>query len=140
MLKASIAYHYGWKALGTLVYTAPDALAKAKIADSVVRTRLAGLGLQFEKIHTEFFGVNACHAHLAPQVEETPEVQLRIGVRGRDRSRVDRFTRELIPLILNGPPAATGYGDGRPQVREVVAYWPALLQRNVIRTRVEVIE
>jgi hypothetical protein len=140
MLKASIAYHYGWKALGTLVYTAPDALAKAKIADSVVRTRLAGLGLQFEKIHTEFFGVNACHAHLAPQVEETPEVQLRIGVRDRDRSRVDRFTRELIPLILNGPPAATGYGDGRPQVREVVAYWPALLPRNVIQTRVEVIE
>jgi hypothetical protein len=46
----------------------------------------------------------------------------------------------LIPLVLNGPPAATGYGDGRPPVREVVAYWPALLPRNAIQTRVEVIE
>jgi hypothetical protein len=84
--------------------------------------------------------MNACHAHLAPQLAEPTEVQLRIGVRDRDRSKVDRFTRELIPLVLNGPPAATGYGDGRPPVREVVAYWPALLPRNAIQTRVEVIE
>jgi hypothetical protein len=52
---------------------------------------------------------------------------------------VDRFTRELIPLVLNGPPAATGFGDGRPAVREVVAYWPALLDRSEIETRVEVV-
>jgi hypothetical protein len=140
MLKVSISYHYGWKAVGTLVYTAPGALTKAGVADSVVRTRLSELGFKFEKIHTEFFGVNACHAHLAQQLGEPTEVQLRIGVRDRDRSKVDRFTRELIPLVLNGPPAATGYGDGRPPVREVVAYWPALLPRNAIQTRVEVIE
>ncbi len=27
-LKASVSYHYGWKAIGTLVYSAPDALAE----------------------------------------------------------------------------------------------------------------
>jgi hypothetical protein len=52
---------------------------------------------------------------------------------------VDRFTRELIPLVLNGPPGATGFGDGRPQAREIVAYWSALLPREEIATRVEVI-
>jgi hypothetical protein len=45
----------------------------------------------------------------------------------------------LIPLVLSGPPGATGYGDGRPRLREIVAYWPALLPREEISTRVEVI-
>ena len=139
LLKASISYHYGWKAVGTLVYSAPNALEKAQVADSVVRTRLAELNLAFEKIHTEFFGVNACHAHLAPPVEDPPEVQLRIGARGRNKAALDRFTRELIPLVLSGPPTATGYGEGRPQVREIVAYWPALVPRSIVEPRVEIV-
>ncbi len=65
---------------------------------------------------------------------------MRIGVRDPDRKAVDRFTRELIPLVLNGPPTATGFGEGRPPVREVVAYWPALIPRGEIQTRVEVVE
>jgi hypothetical protein len=53
---------------------------------------------------------------------------------------VDRFTREMIPLVLSGPPGATGYGEGRPRVREIVAYWSALVPREEMRTRVEVVE
>lgn len=140
LLKASVSYHYGWKAVGTLVYSAPDALLKAQTADHILRTRLNDSGLHFQKSHTEFFGFNACHAHLAPPVPELPEVQLRIGVRDSDRSLVERFTRELIPLVLSGPPGATGYGEGRPSVREIVAYWPTLVPRDAIKTRVEVIE
>jgi hypothetical protein len=138
-LKASISYQRGWKAIGTLIYSAPDALQKAQAADQIVRQRLADLSLQFEKIHTEFFGINACHAHLAPAIHEPAEVQLRIGARGHDKNALERFTRELIPLVLSGPPAATGYGEGRPQVREVVAYWPALVPRNAVTAKVEVI-
>jgi len=139
-LKVSISYHYGWKAVGTLVYSAPDALEKARAADRIVRDRLVGLGLKFENIYTEFFGVNACHGPAAVPCADPPEVQLRIGVRGADRKAVDRFTRELVPLVLSGPPTGTGYGEGRPKAREIVAYWPALLAREAVSTRVEVIE
>jgi hypothetical protein len=41
-LKLSISYADGWKAIGTLVYSWPQALEKAKAADAVVRRRLAG--------------------------------------------------------------------------------------------------
>jgi hypothetical protein len=138
-LKLSISYTDGWKAIGTLVYSWPQAVEKARTADRIVRERLAGLGLSFDEIHTELFGLNACNGGAAPPNPDPPEIQLRIGVRGPDRKAVDRFTRELIPLVLNGPPGATGFGDGRPPVREIVAYWPALIPREEIETRVEVI-
>jgi hypothetical protein len=139
-LKLSISYTNGWKAIGTLVYSWPQALEKARAADRIVRQRLADLGLQFDEIYTEFFGVNACLGPAAPPNPDPPEVQVKIGVQGADKRSVDRFTRELIPLVLNGPPGATGFGEGRPPVREIVAYWPALAPREEIVTRVEVVE
>ncbi len=138
-LKLSISYANGWKAVGTLVYSWPQALEKAQAADRIVRCRLRSLGLQFEEIYAELLGVNACHGPVAAPIADPPEVQLRMGVRGHDRKAVDRFTRELIPLVLSGPPGATGYGEGRPPVREIVAYWPALIPRKEIRTTVEVL-
>ncbi len=138
-LKLSIAYTAGWKATGTLVYSWPQAREKARAADAIVRRRLAALGLTFEEIYTEYLGIDACHGPAAPPNPDPPEVQVRIGVRGQDKKAVDRFTRELIPLVLNGPPGATGFGEGRPPVREIVAYWSALIPREEIATRVEVV-
>jgi hypothetical protein len=140
MLKASISYDAGWKASGTLVYSWPQAIEKARVADRITRQRLEQLGLRFDEIHSEYFGVNACHGPAARPVHDPPEVQVRISVRGSDKRAVDRFTREMIPLVLTGPPGGTGYGEGRPEVRQIVAYWPALIPRGEIRTRVEVVE
>jgi hypothetical protein len=138
-LKLSISYSNGWKSIGTLVYSWPQATEKAQVADRIVRRRLESLGLHFEEIHSEFLGVNACHGPVAHPCPNPPEVQLRIGVRSHDRRAVERFGRELIPLVLSGPPGATGYGDGRPPVREIVAYWPALIPREEIQSSIEVL-
>jgi hypothetical protein len=125
-LKVSISYHWGWKAIGTLAFPGPEARAKTAMAIATVRERLAGLNLNFDAIHSETIGDDTL-------------AQVRIGVRGEDRKAVDRFTREMIPLVLSGPPGGTGYGEGRPPVREVVAYWPALLDRSEVSARVEVL-
>jgi hypothetical protein len=140
-LKVSISYSAGFKAVGTLVYAWPDAYAKARAADQILRARLERLGLKFEQILTEFVGANATHGPLAGEPDaEAPEVQLRVGVRGEDRRSVERFTKEIAPLILTGPPAVTGFAGGRPKVEEVVAYWPALIPKTEIEARVEVTE
>jgi hypothetical protein len=139
-LKVSLSYFAGWKAIGTLVYSWPQALEKAKCADGIVRQRLRQLGLEFDCIETEYLGAGACHGPAAAPAGDPPEVELRIGVRGQDRAAVERFTRELVPLVLSGPPGATGYGEGRPPVREVVAYWPALVPRAEIEAATEVVE
>src|SRR2546423_4674526 len=140
-LKVSISYSAGFKAVGTLVYAWPDAYAKARAADQILRARLERLGLRFDQILTEFVGANAAHGPLAGEPSpEAPEIQLRVGVRGPDRASVERFTKEIAPLILTGPPAVTGFAGGRPKVEEVVAYWPALIPKTEIKPRVEVTE
>lgn len=139
--KVSIAYSAGWKAVGTLVYAWPDANEKAKAADGILRERLERLGLKFDVILTEFVGVNATHGHLSGEPSpDIPEVQLRFGVRGQNKADVERFTKELAPLILTGPPAVTGFAGGRPKVEEIMAYFPALIPKSLIETKVDIVK
>jgi len=132
-LKVSIAYSAGYRSVGTLVYAWPDAPAKARAAERVLRERLDRLGLAFDQVRADLVGWDSTHGHLVgPPPPDIPEVQLRVGVRGPDRRAVERFTRELAPLVLTGPPSATGFAGGRPRVQEVMAYWPALIRREVV--------
>jgi hypothetical protein len=138
-LKVSIAYSWGWKAVGTLVYAWPEAVDKARAADRILRKRLKALGLEFDQILTELVGVNATHGDLSGDPDpEIAEVMLRVGVRSRDRAPVERFTREIAPLVLTGPPSVTGFAGGRPQVEEIVAYWPALISRDRVEPNIRV--
>lgn len=139
MLKVSISYSAGYKAVGTLVYGWPDPVAKAREADRILRARLDRMGLRFDEIRTEFVGWNATHGDLAgPPPADLQEVELRIGVRAATRAPVEAFTRELAPLILTGPPTVTGFAGGRPRVQDVVAFWPALIERGEIEPFLEV--
>jgi hypothetical protein len=139
--KVSIAYSAGWKSVGTLVYSWPEACEKAKAADQILRKRIENLGLKFDVILTEFVGVNATHGHLSGEPSaDIPEVQLRIGVRGQNKADVERFTKEIAPLILTGPPSVTGFAGGRPKVEEIMAYFPALIPKSLIETKVEIVE
>lgn len=142
-LKVSASYADGYIAFGTLTYSAPDALDKAQAADGILRTRLQNLGLTFDEIRTEFVGVSACHGDIATRRSPAfipNEVMMRVGVRSRDYKAVERFGKELAPLILTGPPSVTGFAGGRPKPSEVVAYFPALISKHVIRPEVLVDE
>ncbi len=141
--KVSISYSAGFKAMGQMAYGWPDALKKARAADRILRERLDRLGLKFDAIRTEFLGAGACHGIEAaiPSAEiepHLPEVVLRVGVRSQDRKMVERFTREIAPLALSGPPVASGLGLGRPQVEEIIAFWPALIPKSEVQPEVAI--
>jgi hypothetical protein len=133
MLKVSVSYSDGYKATGTLVYSWPEAVEKAQAADRVLRERLDRMGLRFDEVLTEYVGWNATHGPLAgPPPADLAEVTVRWSVRGPDFAAVDRFTKEIAPLVLAGPPSVTGFAGGRPKVQEIVAYWPALIPKTEI--------
>jgi hypothetical protein len=137
--KVSMSYRDGFSAQGTLTYTWPDAMEKARASDKILSTRLKDAGCTFEEMRTEFLGVNSCHGPLTPvDFEEVQEVVIKWGVRGQDKRSIETFGKEIAPLILTGPPSVTGFAGGRPKPSEVVAYWPALLDKKAVTPRVEV--
>lgn len=134
--KVSMSYDDGYSAFATLTYSAPDALKKAEAADKILRTRLSDLGLSFEEIRTEFLGYNSCHGPLVKKRDDLSEVVLRMGVRSKDKASIERFGKEIAPLILTGPPSVTGFAGGRPKPSDVVAYWPALIPKKSVQPEV----
>ena len=97
--------------------------------------------MTFEEIRTEFVGLNSCHGPLVkiPNEDEINEIMLRVAVRSKDYNSVERFGREIAPLILTGPPSVTGFAGGRPKPAEVVAYWPALIPKVLVKPEVKIL-
>ena len=81
----------------------------------------------------------ACHAGFpAAASGDPPEVVLRLGVKGADRKKIERFGSELVPLVTSGPPGVTGFAGGRPKATEIIGFWPALMRKELVSARVSV--
>ena len=141
--KVSASYLDGYKLSGTLVYAWPDALKKAVRAGEILKTRAEDLELRYDAFHVEYVGYNGCNEQPVSKDfdRDTPdEVQLRVALSGPVKEDLNRFGKELAPLILTGPSAVTGFAGGRPKAAEVVAYWPALIKKEAVRPRVQIFE
>ncbi len=140
--KASLSYRDGYKALGELTISGPDALDKAHLCADVVWKRLAMDGCEFapEEKLVEFVGANVCHSGVASADRKDPtEILLRMGVKSHDEKKVDRFGMELVPLVTSGPPGVTGFAGGRPKATEIIGFWPALVTKTKIQAKVTVV-
>lgn len=139
--KVSASYSDGYKLSSSLVYSWPRALKKAQKAGEILRGRANTLGLIFREFKVEYIGYNGTGEE--PITEEAlskeyDEIEMRVSVSGPEKSDLDRFGKEIVPLILTGPSGVTGYASGRPKASEIVAYWPALLDKKAVEPRVRV--
>ena len=75
--------------------------------------------MSYEDTLTEYLGVDSCHGSITGEPKNVNEVVLRVGVKDADRSKVDRFGRELAPLVTSGPPGVTGFAGGRPKATQI---------------------
>ena len=73
-------------------------------------------------------------------MERVDSLVLVLGVTDDDKAKVERFGKELAPVITNGPPGITGFAGGRPKAREVVAFWPALIDKALVSSQVQMEE
>src|SRR5262249_9834250 len=133
--KVSIAYRDGYAASGTLVIAGPEAADKARKVGEMILARLRRAGAAPEHHLIECLGAGDSLPGVLPRADP-PEVVLRVSVRDSRKAVVERFSRELAPMVTSGPPGVTGYTTGRPTVREVFAYWPALIDRQAVPPRV----
>jgi len=138
--KVSISYLNGYKAVAFLTIGGPDAYDKAVKCAEVLWGRLERAGCIYAETVTEFLGSGVVHEGIVPKAVDAPEVVLRVGVKDPDRNKVNRFGMEIAPLVTAGPPGCTGFSGGRPKASEIVAYWPALIKKELIDVHVDVVE
>lgn len=136
--KVSISYSDGFKLTSTLVYVWPEALKKAERAGEILKHRASKLGIEFDKYRVEMVGFNSCDEQPREWPAEYNEVQLRVSATSPSDADLNRFGREIAPLILTGPSGVTGFAGGRPKASEIVAYWPALLSKEAVEPRVSI--
>jgi hypothetical protein len=137
--KVSIAYRDGWMASGTLLIAGPKAADKARRCGEMIFARLRRAGALPQHRNIECLGAGDSLPGVLPVVD-APEVMLRVTVRDAERAVVERFTKEFAPLVTSGPPGVSGYTTGRPPVREVFAYWPALVDKNAVVPQVDIVD
>ncbi len=136
--KVSVAYRDGFSAAGMLVIPGPNAAWKARRSGEILLDRLRRAGFNYEHSHIEALGSGDCVPGVTVRCDP-PEVVLRVAVRDAKKANVERFTKEFAPLVTSGFAGTTGYTTGRPVVREVFAYWPALIAKSAVTPVVEML-
>jgi hypothetical protein len=113
---------------------------KARLCAEIIFSRAAMDGgyVAPEQRLVEIVGTDVCHAGIASAPEDPVEVVLRVGAKGSDRSVLDRLGMEIVPLVTSGPPGVTGFAGGRPKATEIMSYWPALIEKKLVKTQVTV--
>ena len=135
-LKLVGVYRDGWTASGMLAVVGRDAEAKARAAGEVILERVRRAGYRLADTLVECFGAGDVACGVVRPASPPFEVVLRVTVRDPERAAVERFCRELAPLVTAGPPGIVGYAAGRPTPRPAFGYWPALVPRELAEPRV----
>lgn len=136
--KVSLAYSAGFTASGQLLVYGRDCVAKARAAAGMALARVEAAGYALDDSLVECLGAGAGVPGLTQPPADLREVLLRITVRDHRREAVERFTRELAPLITSGPPGLAGYTSASGSVRPVFAYWPTLAPKEFVPSKFEV--
>lgn len=140
-LKISGTYRDGFKAEGTLVLVGPKVLSKAAVCRSMIKERLQLAKISLQELYFENLGSFDCIPGMSSKqlYPEPGEILFRVAARDPDEKKLERFTREIAPLVLSGPSGITGYAGGKGEVKEVVSFWPSLVARENVPCHWEIV-
>jgi len=132
--KVSATYRDGYKAHGMVTVFGHDAVRKARRAGEGVLRRLQRAGCVYREHLVECLGTGASACGIASRMSDTHLVEtvLRVSVAADAREDVERFAKEMAPLVTCGPQGVTGYAAGRPRVMPVFGFWPTLVARSAV--------
>lgn len=135
-LKVSVSYRSGYRAVGRLLISGPDALNKARHVEEVFWQSVGGRE-RYDDTLSQIIGWDATHPPL-DGTSEPSEVLLHLAVRDDDPDKIrDGFAAQLVPKVLGTIPGITYLAEsGRPRPTEVIAYWPALIGRDAVSVEV----
>ncbi|MEX5634253.1 acyclic terpene utilization AtuA family protein [Parafrankia sp. FMc2] len=132
-LKVSVGYVDSFVGEGQISYAGPNAVARGRLALTVVRERLARGGVPVLDARYELIGVDSIHPGGGGDVPPGPgEVRARVAVRTPDLASARRVGHEVAALWLNGP---AGGGGVYRAVTEDVTIVSVFLPRDDVLVR-----
>jgi hypothetical protein len=139
--KVSATYRDGYKAHGLITIFGHDAVRKARQAGEGILERLGNAGCVYREHLIECLGTGACVRGIASRMSDTQLVEtvLRVSVAADAREPVERFAKEIAPLVTCGPQGVTGYASGRPKVLPVFGFWPTLVPKSLVTPSYKVV-
>ncbi|MBI1317771.1 MAG: acyclic terpene utilization AtuA family protein [Candidatus Hydrogenedens sp.] len=137
--KVSATYRDGFWAQGLLTIAGRDAIRKAKLTGEIILKKLERAGYVYDRSNIECLGAGAVAPGVLP-VPELFETVLRLSVADQRKEAVDRFAREIAPMVTSGAQGTTGYAAGRPKPSPVFAYWPCLIKKDRVNVTVALTE
>ena len=132
--KVVVGYHDGYIGEGEVGYAGPNALARAKLAEQIVRERLRRRGLSYPKVRVDYIGMSSLHG-MGEGRPEPYEVRMRFAARSPDRKAAQAVGFEVRTLHVNGP---AGGGGGTNGLREVLGVKSLLIPRELVKPQVSV--
>ena len=116
-------------------------MKKARHAGEALLTRLRDGGSEFRETLFECLGTGASVRGIVSRMSDTHLVEtvLRVSVAADAKPPVERFTKEIAPLVTCGPQGVTGYATGRPKVLPIFGYWPCLIDRQLVKPKWEMV-
>ena len=138
-LKVNVCHATGWLAEGEISYAGVRAEARARLAATTLRERLAGLG----RIRTDLIGVASIFGDDDGRwLDRHPDsgardVRLRVAMNHDDRAGAERLVREVTALYCCGP---AGGGGVRTALRQRLGTVSTLVPRDAVEARYDFLE
>lgn len=132
LLKVSVGYLDGYIGEGEISYGGHNCVARARLAEEVIRKRLDLLKVEYRELRTDLIGLNSLYGSASKHLKERElsEVRLRVAIRTENEETAEVIAREIEALYLNGP---AGGGGARGNVTKVVAVASVLIPEDDIQ-------
>ncbi len=138
--KVSSTYRDGYRVEAMLTIFGQEAPLKARRAAEMLLNRCRAAGYPPQRSSIECLGDGAVVPGVITSKESVKECVLRMGLADRKQETLEFFAKEVYSLVTSGPQGTTGYMTGRPHIREVFAYWPCLVERNLVQPTIQILE
>ncbi|WP_298722889.1 acyclic terpene utilization AtuA family protein [uncultured Ferrovibrio sp.] len=137
-LKVTVGYDGGWLGEGEISYAGPNAAARAKLALDVIRRRIGpDISMRGDIIGVASVFNDDAGQWLSQHMAPSSDVRLRIAVSSPDRAIAARAAEEVLALYTCGP---AGGGGARGNTRRRIATASAYIRRDLVKTRIEMLE
>ena len=138
--KVNATYQSGYRLEAFLGCFGHLAALKAYKTGEVIFKKVKNAGFNLDKTSIECLGSLDIVPGVFKKKDDIQECVLRISAMDKEKAGLEYLSKEIAPMITNGPQGLTGYTSGRPKIREVFGFWPCLIERDLARVKVKVME